>query len=317
MVERALRNPVLVGLHVMVERGFDRHHMQRIVLLQQGGDQQQGGGVDRVRGRLQRGAAEHQLPAVAQRAARRRQDPGLRGQIAPLQIGRPHHRMADAGDGAGRLHRQLLALLVAICTPMRNSGASSLTREIARGSKPIAGVMSDAHIDLADRPVFQRDDVLVRQRQAGQRRARVTDHRFTEQGRFQAARQALEQLDLQHVLEAFQLLGGSRLRHAQRLRSPMDIAMVVQCEQQQQLPGFQASTQKPVCAEGGRVSIFVALRPVPPRWRGWSRDRRRALPAAPSSPAAHPVGRGCAGRSGSPCGGAARAHAYWAAGCSG
>jgi hypothetical protein len=37
---------------------------------------------------------------------------------------------------------------------------------------------------------------------------------------------ALEQLDSEHVLEIFQQLRGARLRHAQNLRSAVNIALI-------------------------------------------------------------------------------------------
>ncbi len=107
-----------------------------------------------------------------------------------------------------------------------------------------------ADFHLAGQSGLEGNDVFMRQRQAGQRHARMTYHGLAVDGRLHAARQALEQLHAQHFLQVLQLLGGGRLRHVQLFGCAVNIALLVQGDQQQQLARLQAGTQKPV-----RVSI--------------------------------------------------------------
>ena len=103
-----------------------------------------------------------------------------------------------------------------------------------------------AHPDLAEAPGLQGDEFVVRLVQAGQHHARVADHGLAVPGGLHAARQALEQRHLQHVLQVLQQLGGGRLRHVEHLGRAVDVALLGQRDQQQQLPRLEAGADEPV-----------------------------------------------------------------------
>ncbi len=107
-----------------------------------------------------------------------------------------------------------------------------------------------ADLDLANQPGAQRDHVIVGQAQAGDRHARVADHRFAVDGRLHAVRQALEQAHVEHVFEVLQLFRCRRLRHVQGGRCAMDVAMLVERNQQQQLSRLEPGFQEPIGIEG-------------------------------------------------------------------
>jgi hypothetical protein len=79
-----------------------------------------------------------------------------------------------------------------------------------------------------------------------QRYPRVADHGFAIPGGAHAARQAIEQRDLQHVFQVLEQFAGRRLAHVQHQGRAVDIALFGQCYQQQQLPGLEPGADKPV-----------------------------------------------------------------------
>ena len=251
--------------------------MHGIGLLQQWHDEQQRGRVDHVGGCVETGAQKHHVATMAQRAARRRQDPRLPHQVLELDRLAGQQRVAGAHDRADRFLDQFFVHEIGIVVIVENAPDREIERtalqafeqDVARldmgGDVQQRCALLDARdrhrqqghrrrhdhadIDLAGQADLERDHVVVRERQAGERHARVPDHRLAVDGRLHAARQALEQLHVEHVLEVLELLGCSRLRHVQHLGCTMDIAVVVDRDQQQQLPRFQAGPQKPVRIE--------------------------------------------------------------------
>ena len=92
---------------------------------------------------------------------------------------------------------------------------------------------------------LQRFDLVAGFPEAGQRDARMADHHLAVQGGAHAARHAFEQRHLHQVFEVLEQFRCRRLRHVQRLGRAVDIALLIDGDQQQQLPRLQSRAQKP------------------------------------------------------------------------
>src|SRR5690606_36574586 len=76
-------------------------------------------------------------------------------------------------------------------------------------------------------------------------RSRVADQALAVPGRAHAPRQAFEQLHPDQVLEVLEQFGRRRLRHVQRLGGAVDVAVLLDRDQQHQLAGPEAGADEP------------------------------------------------------------------------
>ena len=74
----------------------------------------------------------------------------------------------------------------------------------------------------------------------------MPDQAFTIDGRVDATRGTFEQFHAQTALQFRERLGNGRLRYIGLAGCLADVAKIVQCDQQVQVPGFQVAAQIPV-----------------------------------------------------------------------
>ena len=79
-----------------------------------------------------------------------------------------------------------------------------------------------------------------------QHHARVANHHFAVERCAHAVRRAVEEAHTQHVFELFQQSRRGGLSDAERVGGPPDVAFLLHCREQQQLPRFQPCAHEPV-----------------------------------------------------------------------
>ena len=126
------------------------------------------------------------------------------------------------------------------------SGCSRFTRATAAGSSAIAGEVMAPMLTWPKRPAFSASiSSCAWLRLASAMRAwRIMVSPY-QVGRTPRGRRS-NSAHLQHVLQILEQLGRGRLRHVQHLRGAVDVAFLVQRDEQQQLARLEARADEPV-----------------------------------------------------------------------
>ena len=211
---------------------------------------------------------ERALERLAQQRIQRRQDPGVGRQVGPAQPLAFRERVTAAGDEAHAfLHQRLLG------EPLRDSALRQAPDDEIEVAEPelrqqrFNGAFPHQHEHAGlpclerrkgtrqqvDRGSCQRADphaaraarcespqLVARLGELAQHRARVTNQAFPVGGRIDAARRALEQLQVEPPLQLGQRLGNRGLGHVEAGRGLAEVAYLVERDQEPQVARLEA-----------------------------------------------------------------------------